>query len=135
MKIYFSGSIRGGREHQVFYRDIVEELKKYGEVLTEFVSDSNLTYRGSSLPSEEIYKLDVSLLNKCDIVVADVTVPSLGVGYEIAYAENIKKKIICLYKPDPSRELSAMIKGNPNLKLFEYNDSVEISSILERELK
>ncbi len=135
MKIYFSGSIRGGREHQVFYRQIVEELKKYGEVLTEFVSDANLIYKGSSLPSEEIYKLDVSLLDKCDIVVADVTIPSLGVGYEIAYAESIKKKIVCLYKPDPSRELSAMIKGNPNVKLFEYNNMSEVVAILERELK
>jgi hypothetical protein len=40
MKIYFAGSIRGGREDAALYLEIIEYLKTFGEVLTEHISVS-----------------------------------------------------------------------------------------------
>ena len=37
IKIYFAGSIRGGREDKILYSQIIENLKKYGTVLTEHI--------------------------------------------------------------------------------------------------
>lgn len=135
MKIYFSGSIRGGRDDQKIYHAIINFLKERGEVLTEFVGDSTLTYKGSNLPSEEIYNRDVSLIDKSDIVVAEVSTPSLGVGYEVAYAEAKQVPVICLYRPQEDKTLSAMVAGNPYFKLFRYNNIEEVQQILEKEIK
>ena len=35
MKIYFSGSIYGGRQKLDTYKKLVSELSKYGEILNE----------------------------------------------------------------------------------------------------
>lgn len=38
-KIYFAGSIRGGRDDATLYHKIIETLKTYGQVFTEHVGD------------------------------------------------------------------------------------------------
>ena len=43
MKIYFAGSIRGGRGDAEIYAQIIEFLQGYGEVLTEHIGDTSLT--------------------------------------------------------------------------------------------
>lgn len=133
MKIYFSGSIRGGRENAKWYDFIVKELSGYGEVISEFVADKSLTSYGSpNMTEEEIYDRDVSLVEESDIFIADVTIPSLGVGYEIAYAEKLDKKIYCLYYQTEDKKVSAMITGNPNCKVFYYQNKDDISEILRK---
>src|SRR5574343_1664589 len=121
MNIYFSGSIRGGRDDTAIYFEIIELLKNHGSVLTEYIGDSSLSsYGQTTLSEEEIYNKDTTWIRESDIVVAEVTTPSLGVGYEIGYAESIGKKIVCLYRPTPEKRLSAMITGNKNITVIEY---------------
>lgn len=131
MKIYFAGSIRGGRNDRDLYLGIIERLKSYGEVLTEHVGDSALSHTGETKKSVDfIYERDVTWLRSADVVVAEVTTPSLGVGYEIALAEGLKKPVLCLFRQQPDRLLSAMIAGNKNLKVCEYEHIDEIEKIL-----
>jgi nucleoside 2-deoxyribosyltransferase len=134
MKIYFSGSIRGGREHNEFYNLIIAEISKFGEVLSEFVGDKSLTSYGTlNIANEDIYSRDISLIKEADIVIADITVPSLGVGYEIGYAERVNKKIYCLYNQNQieDKRISAMIAGNPNCTVFVYKNKEEILEIMK----
>lgn len=132
MKIYFSGSIRGGRDHAGWYSFLVEELGKYGEVVSEFVADKSLTSYGTlNMTDKEIYDRDISFLNKSDIFIADITIPSLGVGYEIAYAEKLNKNIFCLYHQIEDKRVSAMIVGNPKCKVFPYSSKDEIKDMLK----
>ena len=56
---------------------------------------------------------------------AEVTAPSLGVGYEIGIAEKLNKPILCLYRFSADKQLSAMIKGNKALTCYNYNDLEE----------
>lgn len=136
MKIYFSGSIRGGREHDEFYRLIISEISKFGEVISEFVGDKSLTSYGTlDMTNEDIYSRDISLIKDADIVIADVTVPSLGVGYEIAYAERMNKKIFCLYNQIEDKRVSAMIAGNPNCNVFVYKNKEEIAETVKNIFK
>ena len=120
MKIYFAGSIRGGREDKELYGEIIKLLSKHGYILTEHISDKNLMEAGEALNSNEIYNRDVSWLEEANVIVAEVTTPSLGVGYEIAKAEDMNKKIFCIYRNGGARKLSAMIDGNPNITKKEY---------------
>jgi hypothetical protein len=134
MKIYFSGSIRGGRENQEMYSEIIKELHKYGSVLTEHIGFKNISVLGEiNMPVGEIYKRDMDWLLESDIVVAEVTTRSLGVGYEIGQAEAMKKPVYCFYNPKDQSNLSAMIEGNPNVKLYKYSNIEDIARILEQE--
>lgn len=130
MNIYFAGSIRGGREDKELYGEIIQLLSRYGTVLTEHISDKNLTEMGESLDSRKIYKRDVDWLSKADIIVAEVSTPSLGVGYEVAKAENMNKKIVCIYRNEGTKKLSAMIDGNPNIIKKEYGDIKDLELLL-----
>lgn len=121
MKIYFAGSIRGGRDDRELYARIIDLLQEYGDVLTEHIGYAKLDFTGATITSEEIFTQDVAWLQEADLVVAEVTTPSLGVGYEIGIAEAAGKPILCIYRKG-ERSLSAMIAGNPALQVQEYTD-------------
>jgi len=132
MKIYFSGSIRGGRDDQERYAEIIAILKSHGVVLTEFVGDASLSSAGTtSMKDADIYDRDVRLIRESDAVVAEVTTPSLGVGYEIAIAEQLGKPVLCLFYGTSERRLSAMIAGNPNVKIAAYQKDDEAKNAIE----
>ncbi len=123
MKIYFAGSIRGGRDDVALYLQIINYLKNYGEVLTEHVGSDSLTSAGENILNDmQIHDRDMEWLISSDIIVAEVTNPSLGVGYEIAMALNLKKKIICLYKNHKDKRLSAMISGSKEINVIKYDN-------------
>lgn len=88
MKIYFAGSIRAGRGDQKIYQQLIWGLQDHGQVLTEHVGDPALTQLGDDGPSDQaIYARDMSWMADTRLMVAEVTIPSLGVGYEIGRAE------------------------------------------------
>ena len=133
MKIYFAGSIRGGRDDAALYRQIIALLKEYGEVLTEHVGDAGLTRAGEDEPSDKaIYGQDMAWLAEADVVIAEVTIPSHGVGYEIAQAEALGKPVLCLHRRGTGRRLSAMLAGNPALRCETYDSVEELRPILKR---
>jgi hypothetical protein len=117
------------------YKEIIDLLKKYGTVLTEHISDPNLSETGEGLSDTDIYKRDMKWLHDANVVIADVTVPSLGVGYEIAKAEELRKPILCLYRNDSESLLSAMIAGNRRITLYRYTDVNDLKIRLELFLK
>ena len=130
-KIYFAGSIRGGRKDAELYQKIIGKLKQYGEVLTEHVGDDRLLDAGeSNKPDTYIHDRDIAWIQESNIVVAEVTTPSLGVGYEIASALNIGKPVICLFNSHRGRQLSAMIRGSRDLRVYEYGVFADIERIL-----
>lgn len=131
MKIYFAGSIRGGRENKDLYFYLIKHLTKYGQVLNEYVGNKNLNEFGEKLPDKQIYERDISWLREADVIIAEVSTPSLGVGYEIGKAESLNKKIFCLYKDQKNKRLSAMISGNPNIKVAKYKNLTEALNYID----
>lgn len=136
MKIYFSGSVRAGRGDQDFYFRVIGELKKYGEVLTEHLGNKSLSDQGEqSVTDEYIFERDFKWLKEADVLVGEVSVPSLGVGYEIGQADSMGKKVCLLYRPQEGKKLSVMLSGNSRLKIFKYENAVEIPKIFENYFK
>ncbi|MFN7934629.1 MAG: nucleoside 2-deoxyribosyltransferase [Bryobacteraceae bacterium] len=124
MKIYFAGSIRGGREDQAHYHAILALLREHGEVLTEHVAEASLSDKGEDGPSDRyIHDRDMAWLGEAQAIVAEVTTPSLGVGYEIGRAVEAGKPILCLFREDGGRVLSAMIAGCPQIQVVRYTDA------------
>ena len=124
LKIYFAASIRGGRDDQNKYNELIRFLSSKVEVLTEHVGDSSLEQIGEQdLSDKEIYQRDIEWLESADAVIAEVTNPSLGVGYELGIAEKLGKPILCLFEDaDHNCNLSAMISGNHNITTFRYTN-------------
>ena len=135
MKIYFAGSIRGGRENVELYSQIIEYLKTIGEVLTEHIGDTNISALGKQSKEEHIHDRDLKWITECDILIAEVSTPSLGVGYEIKDAITKNKKILCLYHPQENKSLSAMIAGSPNITNKSYTNLNEAKQIINEFLK
>ena len=126
MKIYFAGAIRGGREDAQLYDKLIAYLKEKGQVLTEHIGSTDLSWEGeTSSKDEEIYNRDIKWLQSADIVVAEVTTPSLGVGYELGIAEKLNIPVLCLYRPDEGNRLSAMVSGNAIFTCREYTVFIE----------
>jgi nucleoside 2-deoxyribosyltransferase len=130
MKVYFAGSIRGGREDAALYGQIIELLSRHGDVLTEHVGQTDLDSAEQHRSDEAIYRRDMSWLEEADALVAEVTVPSHGVGYEIGRAEALLKPTLCIYRPQAGRQLSALRAGNPTLRCEAYQYVRELSVIL-----
>lgn len=134
LKIYFAGSIRAGREDVPIYEALIGRLKHVGDVLTEHVGDYSLSIFGQShLDDAAIHDRDIEWLISSDLVVAEVTTPSLGVGYELGVAVSRGIPILALYRGERGR-LSAMIAGSEAIKTKNYRSVSEALEILDEEL-
>ena len=122
MKIYFAGSIRGGREDRDRYCSLIKHLSQYGKVLSEHVGELSLSTTGEKEEDDAfIHRRDMEWLLAADAMVAEVSTPSLGVGYEIARALENRKPVLCLYRQGAPKKLSAMIAGSPGLTVVHYS--------------
>jgi nucleoside 2-deoxyribosyltransferase len=131
MKIYFAGAIRGGREDAARYFELVELLQAYGTVLTEHVASEQLTSRGEHGDDRKIHDRDLAWLREADCLVAEVTMPSLGVGFEIGKATEWNKPVLCLFRPGAGRTLSALIAGSDRSTVREYQSAADVERIFE----
>ena len=135
MNIYVSGSIYGGTQKIDTYKLMIEELEKYGVVVDKQIADPNTIANEEFQTDEEIFQdLEEKLIN-ADIVFAEVSVPSLGVGYELGFADKLGKKIIAIYDENYTKKVSTMIRGNKRIKLIPYRDINEIFNQLGDLLK
>ena len=130
MKIYFAGSIRGGRKDAELYRKVIATLKEKHQVLTEHVGDLSLSVVEDK-GDKAIYEQDTAWLRECDVVVAECTQVSLGVGYELAYAEAHNKEVHIFYRPNET-QLSAMLSGNVYFKIHCYNSEDELLELVKK---
>lgn len=131
MKIYFAGSIRGGRDDSALYFEIIGQLSEYGQVLTEHIGDSGLSASGEDRSDKEIHDRDLAWLKEAEYLVAEVTTPSLGVGYEIGRATEWGKPTLCLLQRNHGRALSAMIAGSDWARVRQYESAAELREIFD----
>jgi 2'-deoxynucleoside 5'-phosphate N-hydrolase len=125
IKVYFACSIRGGGDTSL-YMAIVDAIKSAGgDVLSEVFVHDAINYGGSPLPANQIYDRDIAMIHDSDVMIAEVTNPSLGVGYELAYAEKLERPILCLFNTASTATLSAMVSGN-SYNTVKYTDPVAI---------
>jgi hypothetical protein len=121
MNIYFSCSLTGGRSDEAIYGRIVAHLLVRGhDVPTAHLADPKVMDLEKIVEPGEIYARDTKWIEACDAVVAEVSTPSHGVGYEIAYALGLGKPVLCCFRR--GARVSKMITGNdsPGLALLEY---------------
>lgn len=129
--IYFAGSIRGGRDDRAVYFEIIRALRNYGRVLTEHIADESLTESGEALGDSDIHDRDLEWLRSATCMVAEVTTPSLGVGYEIGRAVEWNIPILCLFRAVDGRRVSAMIAGCKGVRMEKYSNAADLPRIFD----
>ena len=130
LKVYFAGSIRGGRVDAALYARIIDHMARTCTVLTEHVGRPDLNLMEQGKRDEAIYSQDTGWLRESDVVIAECTCPSLGVGYELAYAERFG--IPChIFYDRTKTQLSAMLKGDPYFRIHPYSEESEIYPVLD----
>lgn len=132
-KVYFAGSIRGGRQDAALYGEMIDYMEARGcRVLTEHVGLESLQAEGErTMTEEEIFRRDMAWLTESDMVVAECTTPSHGVGYELARARDMGKPVHIFYDICRGR-LSAMLAGDSCFVLHPYAARDEVFAALGR---
>ncbi len=131
MNIYFACSITGGREFEPVYQDLTAAMLADGhEVPTAHLASPTVLEVEAVVSPREVYERDVSWIRNADALIAEVSVPSHGVGYEIGFALSIGKRVLCLLQQ--GRKVSKMVSGNldPNLLVCTYHDSQEAVALV-----
>lgn len=133
-RIYFAGSIRGGRVDAGLYARLIAYMQRTAVVLTEHVGRPDLNLMEQGKRDADIYSQDTSWLLESDMVVAECTCPSLGVGYELAFAEAHGKPCHIFYDRSKT-QLSAMLTGNPYFHIHPYESESDIYPLIDMILK
>ena len=131
MKVFLSGSIRGGRQMLPTYRHICKFLRSGGlDVLSWHVADPKLEGKEAKMSEQQIYDRDIGLLKMSDCLIAEVTIPSIGVGYEICSGLGMGLPVLCIHKPDAN--VSAMLLGNSDrdMSIEEYTNDEQLENII-----
>ena len=134
-KIYFAGSIRGGRVDAELYRRMIAYIRQTDTVLTEHVGDLSLSaFEQGRDRDAAIYDQDTGWLRESELLIGECTCPSLGVGYELAYAEKLGIPC-CVFYDRRKTQLSAMITGDPYFRIYPYETEEEIYTALDAILR
>lgn len=116
MQIYFACSITGGRQDEAVYQTLVDALVADGHTVpTASLAQSEVMALEQIVVPAEIYARDVAWIRGSEVLIAEVSTPSHGVGYELGYALGLGKPVLCLHRE--GARVSKMITGNPDPNL------------------
>jgi len=133
MNIYFSCSITGGRDEEKTYQKLVQTLEENGHLVpTAHLSTPQVVELEEVIDPVETFIRDMKWLREADAIVAEVSTPSHGVGYEIATALNLSKPVFCCFQRQ--KRVSKIITGNtsPTLVLAPYTSDEEAVGLLKQ---
>lgn len=132
MDLYFSCSLTGGRQDQPAYAAMVAHLQALGHrVLTEHLASETVMAADGGLTPEAVFERDTAWLRGCHAVVAEVSTPSHGVGFEIAYALEWGRPVLCLAREGV--RVSKMLTGirQPGFDFCTYRSPDEAHARME----
>jgi len=131
MIIYCAGPIRGNTTYHENYSEIVRIVESMGHTaLAEISSKFSSTIL---LSDKQVYTRDIKWIDGSKIMIAEVSGPSLGVGFEISYALFVKKMPVLAVFHQEAGQISSMISGciNPQLQVKKYLNIDDLESIIK----
>ena len=139
MKIYLACTVRGDRGGVLAGRAICERLQQHGhEVLTTHLLADNVETAESQITEREVFRRDLEWLAACDLLVAEASGSSYGVGFEVGYvlgrAGASGQRVVLLYDTARRDKVSRLITGNddPACTTFGYRSLEELTGFVDR---
>ena len=120
MKIYFTASTSVNGELSPFYKLIITYVKNHHVVLVsgEQIVNKELLEKDKTLGSTLVFERQKKRIDEADLIIAETSKPSLGVGGEIVYALTSGKPVLALINTQFEDAISPMLVGNPSDNLF-----------------
>lgn len=142
LKIYLACTVRGDRGAIAGLRALAAALEADGHtLLTKHLLDDDVEGSESRLSEREVYERDVTWLDGCDVLIADASGSSFGVGFEVGYvlgrSDRSSQRVLLLYRADRQRVISRLISGNahPRCETIPYVDASELAAEVTGRLK
>lgn len=135
MIIYCAGPIRGDTTFQRYYLDIIKYVEVRGQTpLAEMTGKFNFSI---PLSEKQLYTRDIKWINGSQLMIAEISGPSLGVGFEIAYALFQKKIPVLALASKEAKKLSAMLVGCDSdlLTIKRYKNIEDMQNIISDFIK
>lgn len=136
-RVYISGALTGianPTRTTAFYEAIGTLCKEMG--LGAYVPHLNTDpIRNPGITPREVFQTDKHRVSTSDLLIAYVGMPSLGVGMEIAYAEEMGTPIILLY--EKGQRISRFPRGIPTviseIQFNDYEDALtQLKGVMEK---
>ena len=133
MKVYFGASVTLDRSLLPMYQKIVSEIKSIGHtVLSEYVVDPKLQ-AGAGLSPKKLFARETATIDKADLMVAEVTLPSWGTAFLMEHALKKGRPVLALFFQEADHPLPLMIQGHPDLYVAHYDDD-SLKNVLKKNL-
>ena len=141
MRVYLACTVRGDRSGVLAGRAICERLQHHGhEVLTTHLLADDVEGAESQLTEEQIYRRDLDWLTSCDVLVAEASGSSYGVGFEVGFvlgrAHQTGQRVLLLYNTERRHAISRLIIGNcdPACTTVGYTSIDDLCRVVDRHL-
>jgi nucleoside 2-deoxyribosyltransferase len=117
MRIYLACTVRGDRGGVAAGRVVGARLQHHGhEVLTTHLLSDDVETAESQLTERDVFERDLDWLSQCDVLVAEASGSSYGVGFEVGYvlgrAAQTGQRVVLLYNTERRHAVSRLITGN-----------------------
>jgi len=139
MRIYLACTVRGDRRGVAAGRAICERLQQHGhQVLTTHLLADDVEAAEARLSEEEVYRRDIDWLSRCEVLVAEASGSSYGVGFEVGYvlgrAASTGQRVVLLYETARRHAISRLIIGNGDdaCTTFAYTSMEDLTAFIDR---
>jgi nucleoside 2-deoxyribosyltransferase len=139
MTIYLACTVRGDRGGVLAGRAICERLQRHGHrVLTTHLLADSVETAESQITETEVFRRDLEWLAACDLLVAEASGSSYGVGFEVGYvlgrAAASGQRVILLYDTARRNQVSRLITGNDAAACttFGYGSIEELTAFIDK---
>jgi 2'-deoxynucleoside 5'-phosphate N-hydrolase len=141
MRIYLACTVRGERGGVLAGRAICRRLQEHGhEVLTTHLLEDDVDRAEAELTEEQVYRRDLDWLSRCDLLVAEASGSSYGVGFEVGYligrARHTGQRVFLVYDQERRHLVSRLITGNCDeaCTTFAYASIEDLTAFVDAQL-
>ena len=141
MRIYLACTVRGDRAGVLAGRAICARLQWHGhEVLTTHLLGDDVEGLEATLTEAQVFRRDLDWLSGCDVLVAEASGSSYGVGFEVGYvigrARETGQRVILVYDAARRHAVSRLITGNCDAACttFAYESVDDVVTFIDQQL-
>lgn len=139
MRVYLACTVRGDRGGVAAGRVINEGLRRHGhDVLTTHLLADDVNESEALLSEDQVYCRDIEWLSSCDVLVAEASGSSYGVGFEVGYvigrAATTGQRVVLVYDATRRSAISRLITGNCDsaCTTFGYRSLEDLAAFIEQ---
>jgi len=140
VRVYLACTVRGERGGVAAGRAICQQLQRHGhEVLTTHLLAEDVDRAEAELTEQQVYRRDLDWLSRCDVLVAEASGSSYGVGFEVGFligrARETKQRVLLVYDAARRHAVSRLIVGNCDdaCTTFAYSSIDELVAFIDRQ--